>query len=454
MNPLIFREYDIRGIAEAELTDEVALTVGRAYGTYMRRNGGRHVTVGQDVRLSSPRLAGKIAEGILSTGVNVTRLGVTPTPTLYFSVAHLKTDGGLQVTGSHNPIEYNGFKMTRGMAPVYGADILGLRELCQKGDFETGRGTLEQADVVPAYQDMLRSKIQLKAGRKIAVDAGNGVAGPVAVPVLKGMGLNVLELYTEPDGRFPNHLPDPTVLKYTRDLCALVQKEGCDVGIGWDGDADRIGAVDETGRLLYGDQLLGILAADLLTRQPGSKVIFDVKCSQGLEEFLTARGARAMMYKTGHALLKAKMKEENAPIAGEMSGHMFFAENFYGFDDAIYGSLLLLSILDRRGLKLSQLAAEMPQYVSTPETRLDTTDADKFKIVDTVRDYFKKSHPVVEIDGARIQFGDGWGLVRASNTQPVLVVRFEARTQERLDAIRGEVMAKLAELGVAGESAH
>ncbi|MBI5837226.1 MAG: phosphomannomutase/phosphoglucomutase [Candidatus Eisenbacteria bacterium] len=454
MNPLIFREYDIRGIADTELTDEVATQVGRAYGTYMRRHGARHVTVGQDVRLSSPRLAGKLAEGILSTGMDVTRLGVTPTPTLYFSIDHLKVDGGVQVTGSHNPIDYNGFKMCRGMAPVYGGDIQSLGELCRRGNYETGRGTLREADVVGAYQDMLRSKIRLTAGRRIAVDAGNGVAGPVAVPVLKGMGMEVHELYTEPDGRFPNHLPDPTVLKFTRDLQALVTRAGCSVGLGWDGDADRIGAVDETGRLLYGDQLLGILAADVLTRIPGARVIFDVKCSQGLEEFLKARGASTLMWKTGHALLKAKMKEEGAPIAGEMSGHMFFAENFYGFDDAIYASLLLLQILDRRGKKLSELAAEMPQYVSTPETRLDTTDADKFRIVAAVRDHFKKTHDVLDIDGARIRFGDGWGLVRASNTQPVLVVRFEAKTQERLDSIKSEVMAKLAEFGVAQETVH
>ncbi|HVP39005.1 MAG TPA: phosphomannomutase/phosphoglucomutase, partial [Candidatus Saccharimonadales bacterium] len=434
MNPLIFREYDIRGIAETELTDDVAVTVGRAFGTYIRRHRGRRVTLGQDVRLSSPRLAGHLAEGILSTGVDVVRLGVVPTPTLYFSVAQQGVDGGLQVTGSHNPIEYNGFKMCLGMAPVYGPDIQGLAGLCRAGDFETGSGTLREEDVVPAYQDMLRSKIRLTRSSKLAVDAGNGVAGPVAVPVLKGMGQQVLELYTEPDGRFPHHLPDPTVLKYTQDLVALVRRERCDLGIGWDGDADRIGAVDETGRLLWGDQLLGILAADVLTRHPGAKVIFDVKCSQGLEELLRARGAQAIMWKTGHALLKAKMREEGALIAGEMSGHMFFAENYYGFDDAIYATLLLLQILDRRGAKLSELLAEIPQYVSTPETRLDTTDADKFRIVATVRDYFKKTHPVVDIDGARVQFGDGWGLVRASNTQPVLVVRFEARTQERLDA--------------------
>ncbi len=453
-NPQIFREYDIRGLADTELTDSVADLVGKAYGTFMRRQGARHVTVGQDVRLSSPRLAEALSRGILSTGLDVTRLGVTPTPVLYFSIPHLQTDGGIEVTGSHNPIEYNGFKMCKGLGSVFGEAIQGLRGLCEKKDFETGKGTLREQDVVPAYQEMLKSKFQIKKSFRMTVDAGNGVAGPVAVPVLKALGQDVLELYTDPDGRFPNHLPDPTVLKFTKDLIAGVKRDGCDLGVGYDGDADRIGAVDESGHLLWGDQLLAIFGADVLTRQPGAKILFDVKCSQGLEELLKARGAHTIMWKTGHALLKAKMKEEGAPIAGEMSGHMFFAEDYYGFDDAIYASLLLLRILERRGRKLSELVAEMPQYVSTPETRLDTTDADKFRIVSEVREYFKKSHSVLEIDGARIQFGDGWGLVRASNTQPVLVVRFEARTAERLAAIQGEVMAKLAEYGVGSEAEH
>ena len=453
MNPSIFREYDVRGLHETDLTTPVITDLGRAFGTTVRRQGLKTVALGRDFRPSSPRLAAALEAGLLETGCDVLRVGVLPTPGLYWSIAHLKTDAGVQVTGSHNPSEYNGFKMNLGLASIHGEQIQSLRKMIEARDFdlverESERGEARDIPTESAYMDMLASKVAPTRRLKVVLDAGNGCAGPVAPDVFRRVGCEVVELFTEPDGSYPNHQPDPTVEANMQDLIRKVKETNADMGIGYDGDADRVGAVDERGRIVWGDQILALLSREVLAKYPGAPIVFDVKCSQGLEEDIVAHGGKPIMARTGHSVMKARMKEEKAPLAGELSGHIFYQDDFYGFDDAIYVSLRLLRIVADSGKTLGALLDSVPQYVATPEIRLDTTDDEKFAIVDRVKDHFAKDHAVIAIDGARIQFGDGWGLVRASNTQPVLVVRFEARTKERLKEIQDEVMQVLAGEGV------
>lgn len=452
MNRRIFREYDVRGLHETDLTDDVVTNLGRAFGSYLRRKGAKTVALGRDFRPSSPRLAAAVEKGLREVGCDIVRVGVLPTPGLYWSIHHLKTDAGLQVTGSHNPSEYNGFKMNLGLGSVYGEEIQTLLAMIDAKDFEKPAvpGTASDHPTEAAYMDMLASKVAPRRKLKVVLDAGNGCAGPVAPDVFRRVGQDVIELFTEPDGTYPNHQPDPTVEANMQDLIRAVKQHGADLGIAYDGDADRVGAVDERGRIVWGDQILALLSREVLAKYPGAPIIFDVKCSQGLEEDILAHGGRPVMARTGHSVMKARMKEEKAPLAGELSGHIFYEDDFYGFDDAIYVSLRLLRIVADSGKTMGELLDTVPQYVATPEIRLDTDDDTKFAIVDRVRDHFAKDHEVIAIDGARIKFGDGWALVRASNTQPVLVVRFEARTQARLDAIRSIVMEVLAGEGVAG----
>jgi len=444
MNPHIFREYDIRGIADTDLNDADVALIGRALGTWYVRNGAKRVAVGQDVRLTSPRIASSLTAGLNAAGINVVRIGMVPTPALYFAVHQWEMDGGVAVTGSHNPVEFNGFKMNLGTASVYGAMIQEIRYIAEKGQFASGAGSVSDRDILAEYNAALRKKTRISRPLKVVIDAGNGCAGPHAPALFRDLGCTVLELYTDPDGRFPNHLPDPTVPALIKDLVALVVSSGADLGIGYDGDADRVGLVDGNGRVVWGDQLLAIAAADLLTRKPGAKVIFEVKCSQAVPEWVLRHGGVPILWKTGHSLIKAKMKEEGALLAGEMSGHMFFAEDWYGFDDALYASAKLASIVADSGRSLAELVDELPQYQSTPELRFQCEDSAKFGVVSMVIEHFRKDHEVIDVDGARILFGDGWGLVRASNTQPVLVARFEARTKERLKEIQDTVMGYLA----------
>jgi phosphomannomutase/phosphoglucomutase len=453
MNPSIFREYDVRGLHETDLTTPVITDLGRAFGTTVRRQGLKTVALGRDFRPSSPRLAAALEAGLLETGCEVLRVGVLPTPGLYWSIVHLKTDAGVQVTGSHNPSEYNGFKMNLGLASIHGEQIQQLRKMIEARDFdllerEAEKGEPRDIPTEAAYMDMLASKVAPKRKLKVVLDAGNGCAGPVAPDVFRRVGCEVVELFTEPDGSYPNHQPDPTVEANMQDLIRKVKETGADLGIGYDGDADRVGAVDERGRIVWGDQILALLAREVLAKYPGAPIVFDVKCSQGLEEDIVAHGGKPIMARTGHSVMKARMKEEKAPLAGELSGHIFYQDDFFGFDDAIYVSLRLLRIVADSGKTLGELLDTVPQYVATPEIRLDASDEEKFAIVDRVRDHFSKDHEVIAIDGARIKFGDGWGLVRASNTQPVLVVRFEAKTKERLAEIQDEVMQVLAGEGV------
>jgi phosphomannomutase/phosphoglucomutase len=445
INSSIFREYDIRGIAETDLSHANVSLLGKGIGTYMKRKGLKNVIVGRDVRLSSPRIRQELIKSLTSTGLNVTDIGEVPTPVFYFGIVHLKMDGGTMITGSHNPIEFNGFKLNNGLNSIFGQEIQVIRQIIEKGDFEKGVGKEASAEIVPAYLDMLKSKLKFNKKLKIVIDAGNGTASIIAPKFFEEMGLEVVRLYCEPDGRFPNHLPDPTVPKYMVDLTKKVLEVKADAGIGYDGDSDRIGAIDNKGRQIFADRLLALFSKNVLARNPGGQIVFDVKCSQALPEYILKHGGQPVMYKTGHSLLKAKMKEIHSPLAGEMSGHMFFADDFFGFDDAIYASGRLLQMIANTDKTLAEYADEIPPFVSTPEIRVETTDEAKFKIVDELVKYFKSKYEVNDIDGARVLFGNGWGLVRASNTQPVLVLRFEARTEKQLEAIKTIFRNKLKE---------
>jgi phosphomannomutase / phosphoglucomutase len=441
LKPTIFREYDIRGMADVELLSPSIAELGRAIGTYFVRNTGRNINLGRDCRLSSTRLHDALLAGLLSTGCNVTDIDVVPTPLLYFSTVHLKSDGGVMITGSHNPAEYNGFKVMAGKGTIYGEEIQKILRLIQKQDFETGQGSHQTVDMVTPYVDDVAARFNFPRRVKVVFDAGNGTAGPVMERLIAKLNVEAIPMYFEMDGRFPNHHPDPTVEKNLIPLKEAVARHGAELGIAFDGDADRIGAVDERGTVVWGDYLLFIYAREILTRKPGSTFIGEVKCSQVLYDELTKLGGNAIMYKTGHSLIKAKMKQEHAELAGEMSGHIFFADGYYGFDDAPYAACRLIDIVAKSGRPLSAQTEGLPQLVSTPEIRFDTDDEIKFQVVARVLEHFRKTHKVYDIDGARVVFPKGWGLVRASNTQPVLVMRFEAETPELLAEYQREVEA-------------
>src|SRR5262245_25472598 len=450
----IFREYDIRGLHATELSDEVAEFVGRAFATLIAEGepAGMPLTValGRDVRPSSERLVQAVERGIRAAGVRAERVGVVPTPALYYAVVARKLAGGLQVTGSHNPPEFNGFKMTRRTLPLFGAEIQTMRERIARGDLARAAApaTGEDRPILVDYAAMLVERVRAPRGLTVVMDCGNGCAGTVVPQVFEQMGHRVIPLFAELDGRFPNHLPDPTVPALLQSLIAEVKRQGADLGIGFDGDADRIGAVDAGGRIVFGDQLLALFARDVLTRVPGAEILFDVKCSQGLIEDIAAHGGRPSMWKTGHSLIKSRLHETGAPLAGEMSGHMFFSEGFFGFDDALFAAGRLLRYVAGTGQTLAALVDSIPHYFATPETRLACPEERKFAVVEELKQSFAARYRVIDIDGLRVEFGDGWGLVRASNTQPALVVRFEARTPERLAEIRALFMEPLARLGV------
>src|SRR5579872_2179077 len=443
LKPTIFREYDIRGIAETELTSHDVADLGRALGTYLLRRSGPRISLGRDCRLSSPRLHDALLEGLLATGCQVTDIGVVPTPLLYFSATHLEADGAVMITGSHNPNEFNGFKTVCGSASLHGESIQDIRRLIGARDFATGHGTHHSMDVIPAYLDELSPQFNFGRRVKVVVDAGNGTAGPVIHQLLKRLNVEVMELFYEMDGRFPNHHPDPTVPANLKDLREAVLAQKAELGIAFDGDSDRIGAVDENGEVIYGDLLLLIYAREILTRKPGATFIGEVKCSQLLYDELKRLGGNPIMYKTGHSLIKAKMKEEHAELAGEMSGHMFFADRYFGYDDALYAACRLIEIVSSSGKPLSAQLEGIPKTVTTPEIRVDCPDEVKFDLVARVAERFRGSHPVIEVDGVRVLFEHGWGLLRASNTQPVLVMRFEATTAEQLAFYQAEMESAL-----------
>ncbi|MFP4347283.1 MAG: phosphomannomutase/phosphoglucomutase [Desulfococcaceae bacterium] len=439
MNPDIFREYDIRGIAGEDITEDEVHLLGKGIGAYLKARGCTQLTVGRDCRLTSDAYAGRLIDGLTGAGCDVIDIGVCPTPLLYFSIQFLKQEGGVMVTASHNPKEYNGFKICMGPDSVHGKDIQEIRQIIDDRAFTEGSGTRSTREVTDDYQAYIRQNIDLPNPLRVGVDAGNGTGGVVAVPLLKALGCEVHDLYCEMDGTFPNHEADPTVLHNMQDLIALVKEKGLDVGIGYDGDSDRIGVVDEQGRIIYGDKLMILFSREILSRKPGATFISEVKCSQVMYDDITRNGGRAIMWKTGHSLIKSKMRDENAALAGEMSGHMFFEDRYLGYDDAIYASCRLLEILSKTGKRISELLADVPETVTTPEIRVDCPDRKKFKVVEKVTDYFRERYRVIDIDGVRVLFDDGWGLVRASNTQPALVLRFEAMTEEKLSEYRSLV---------------
>jgi phosphomannomutase/phosphoglucomutase len=450
----IFREYDVRGVVDRELTPEFAGALGRAYASmgWARLNRSPVVAVGRDNRPSGVSLSDGLRQGLAEAGSTVVDVGMLPTPALYFAVAELGLDGGIQVTGSHNPPEFNGFKMVLGGDALFGTEIQTLREVITAESWLTGQGRhLSNASVLVRYRDAIIERNALARPVRVVVDCGNGVGSLIAVDTLRGIGAEVTPLFCESDGTFPNHHPDPTVLENLKDLQEAVRREKAECGIAFDGDADRIGAVDETGKVVFGDQLLVLFGRDAVRRfGEGSQVIFDVKCSDVLPQALEAAGAKPVMWKTGHSLIKAKMKELQAPLAGEMSGHMFFGGDYYGFDDALFAAARLLAIMSQ-GPKdggLGHLLADLPETHATPEIRVECPDERKFGLVEAAVEHFGRLYDVNTIDGIRISHPKGWGLLRASNTQPVLVLRFEATDPASRDAYRAEMMDWLREQGL------
>jgi phosphomannomutase/phosphoglucomutase len=446
----IFRQNDIRGIVDRDLTVEAAHAIGRAYAALMRDRGVRgEVAVGRDNRPSGTKLRDALVAGLTEGGVGVVDIGVVPTPLLYWSLFNLGVAGGIQITGSHNPAEYNGFKLCLGSESLHGHDIGELyARIAAPAVSPAGRVRTE--DVVDRYVADVVARIgRISRPLRVVYDCGNGAAALVAPQLFRALGLEAVGLFAESDGTFPNHHPDPTVPENLEDLIGAVQRERAELGIAFDGDADRIGLVDGAGRIIWGDHLLILYARDLFARSGrGSAVIFDVKCSQALPDAIEKAGGVPVMWKTGHSLIKDKMKELRAPLAGEMSGHMFFADGYYGYDDALYGAARLLRLVADAGRSVRELLADVPEFVSTPEIRVDCGDDVKFGIVERAVAHFRARRDVIDVDGVRVLFGDGWGLIRASNTQPILVTRFEARSEARLAEIRAEMEGWLREQGV------
>jgi phosphomannomutase/phosphoglucomutase len=452
-NPDIFREYDIRGIADRDLTDHVVESLGRAFGRYLAPTGAPTVAVGYDARLSSPRLRDAVARGLTGEGLDVIDIGLCPTPALYFALHHLRTGAGIMITGSHNPADFNGFKLCVGKDTIFGAEIQNLRRVMEALPTAAAgrRGALSRHPIMPDYISYLKNAFPAVADAPltVVVDSGNGTAGLAAPEVLAGMGCTVVELYSEPDGRFPNHHPDPTIPKNLEKLISTVKEHQADLGIAFDGDADRIGVVDEEGNILWGDQLMVLFSRDILAERPGATFVSEVKCSQTMYDDIRSHGGNAVMWKTGHSLIKAKMKETKAALAGEMSGHLFFADRYFGYDDAVYAACRAVELLQktrkRSGTRdrFGSLIADLPTTYNTPEIRFDCPDAIKFQVVERMQEVFREGsrlplppREVITVDGVRAVFDKGWGLIRASNTQPVLVMRFEASDRDALQQIR------------------
>ncbi len=446
----IFREYDIRGIAGRDLSADFAHLLGLTYAKYIAQRtpvAGRSrltVAVGRDCRLTGESYTGALIEGLTQGGLDVVRLGVCPTPLTYFSVFHLDLDGGIMVTGSHNPADYNGFKICVGRDTIHGAQIQDLRAIMENGPAPAAAaGAVSDYEIIPAYQEHLLKNARGILPKKIVLDAGNGTASTVAPDLFRRLGAEVIPLFCELDGRFPNHHPDPTVPENLKDLVACVLREKADFGVAFDGDSDRIGLVDDAGKILFGDELMVILSRDILKSLPGATIISEVKSSHRLYQDIADKGGNPIMWKTGHSLIKSKMKETKAALAGEMSGHIFFSDRYFGFDDAIYAALRIYEIASQFKGPVSSMISDLPPSFSTPEIRVDCEEELKFKLVEETKRRLAPGHKINDIDGVRVDFGDGWGLVRASNTQPVLVLRFEAPSQHRLDEIRQIVESAL-----------
>jgi len=446
LNQYIFREYDIRGKVSDDFPPELVEALGKGFGTYIKRSGGQEIALSGDVRLTTPDLMEQFKTGVLSTGVDVIKIGILPTPANYYSMFSIGVAGAVQITGSHNPPEFNGFKLSRDKKAVFGEAIQEIRVIIEKEDYETGEGTEASYDILTKYKRMIASKIDIKKRMKVVMDCGNAAGAICAPEIFKNLNVDLTELYCDVDGTFPNHHPDPTVKENLADLIDLVKKGSYDIGLAFDGDADRVGVVDETGDIVWADQLLALFLPEVV--EEGDEILYDVKCSQALEEMIVKYGGKPVMWKTGHSLIKQRMSELNCKLGGEMSGHIFFADDYFGYDDAIYVAARIVQTLSRTDQKLSELKAELPKYYSTPEMRLEAeSDEEKFRIAKEAVAYFTENYDCSTVDGVRIKFGDGWGLVRSSNTQPVIVCRFEANTAERMEEIQSIVMNKLQEIG-------
>ena len=446
VNPYIFREYDIRGEVAEDFPPEVVVSLGKAFGTLVKRSGGREIAISGDIRLTTPDLINFFKEGVLSTGVDVINIGIVPTPVNYFSLFELDVAASVQITGSHNPPEFNGFKLSLHKKPVYGDQIQLIKNFILNLDYDNGEGSETRYKLLPKYAEMIQSKISINKKMKVVMDCGNAAAAINAPSIFKDLGIELKELFCEPDGTFPNHHPDPTVEENLKDLISEIKNGDYDLGIAFDGDADRLGVVDETGDIIWADQLLAILLSDVI--EEGDEVIFDVKCSQALEDVISELGGRPVMWKTGHSLIKNKMAENNCKIGGEMSGHIFFADDYFGYDDAIYVAGRLIQMLSNTEKTLSELKSLIPKYNSTPEIRLEAeSDEKKFEIAKMAEDYFSKNYDCITVDGVRVKFKEGWGLVRASNTQPVIVCRFEGDTLDNMNKIQSIILDKLKEFG-------
>ena len=446
LNQYIFREYDIRGKVSDDFPPEVVEALGKGFGTYIKRGGGQEIALSGDIRLTTPDLMEQFKTGMLSTGVDVINIGILPTPANYYSMFSLGVAGAVQITGSHNPPEFNGFKLSRDKKAVFGEAIQEIRVIIEKEDYETGEGSEASYDILTKYKRMIASKIDIKKRMKVVMDCGNAAGAICAPEIFKNLNVDLTELYCDVDGTFPNHHPDPTVKENLVDLISLVKQGSYDIGLAFDGDADRVGVVDETGDIVWADQLMALFLPEVV--EEGDEILYDVKCSQALEEMIVKYGGKPVMWKTGHSLIKQRMSELNCKLGGEMSGHIFFADDYFGYDDAIYVAARIVQTLSRTDQKLSQLKAELPKYYSTPEMRLEAeSDEEKFRIAKEAVAYFTENYDCSTVDGVRIKFGDGWGLVRSSNTQPVIVCRFEANTAERMEEIQSIVMNKLQEIG-------
>ncbi len=446
INKYIFREYDIRGEVKTDFPADIVEMLGRGYGTYVSKLGAKKVALSGDIRLTTPALKHSFMNGLLSTGLDVVDIGIIPSPVNYYSMFKLDIDGAVQITGSHNPPEFNGFKMSLFKKAVYGEAIQEIRKIIENQDFNEGKGEFSEYDILPDYKAMILDKIKIEKPMKVVMDCGNAAACVNGPEIFKLLGIDLKELYCEVDGTFPNHHPDPTVKENLADLITLMKTGKYDAGIAFDGDADRIGVVDEIGEIIWADQLMALFLPEIVNE--GDEILFDVKCSQALEEMILKYGGTPVMWKTGHSLIKQRMAELKCKFGGEMSGHIFFADDFFGFDDALYVAARLIQLLSRTVKTLSELKAVLPKYYSTPEMRMACeSDEEKFRIAKEAEEYFKANYDCLTIDGVRIRFGDGWGLVRSSNTQPVIVCRFEANTQERMEKIKDLVLSKLLTIG-------
>ena len=440
INKSIFREYDIRGIVDEDLGDEVVEKIAKAVATIFIKRGKKTVSIGYDGRPHSPHIKDVFVKGLLDSGLNVTEIGLVPTPVLYYSIYRLKSDGGVSITASHNPPEYNGFKVVIGRDALSGKEIKEIYDIAVNEDFlSDGKGEFKKEDIIEDYLNCISDNIKLNKKIKVVVDAGNGTGGITAKPLYERLGAEVIDIYCDVDGSFPNHHPDPTKIENLRDLINKVKETNSDLGLGFDGDADRVGVIDDKGNIVWADLVMILLARDVLKKNPGAKIISEVKASEVFYSEVEKAGGVPIMWKTGHSLIKKKIYEENALLAGEVSGHIFFNDKWFGFDDAIYAGARLLEILSNTDMKLSEIMKTVPKVVNTPEIRIDVKEEIKFKIVDKIIEHFKKDYEVIDIDGARIKFGNGWALVRASNTQPSLVLRFEANSEKDLEEIKSIV---------------